>query len=379
MRVLIAPDSLKGTLTAVEAADAIAAGVLAVLPDAAVTRVPFADGGEGTVDAAIAAGAEARVDRVAGPLGEPVDARWALLGDTAVVEMAAASGIGLTARTPQDALDADTVGTGELLLRAVAAGARRIVLGVGGSATTDGGLGALRALGARALDEHGDEVRGGGGALHRIRSVDLAAARAALDGVELVLCSDVANPFAGRGGAAEVFAPQKGADSAGVAALDAGLRSWAHVLDDALGSQLATAGWGGSGGGIAGALQVAVGATAADGVEVVADVVGLDVAIAAADLVVVAEGSLDAQSLLGKAPVGIARHARAAGVPCVAVAGRVAAGPDALAAAGIADAASAVDAVGSVEAALAEPARWLRAATVALLERNPSLHEPARG
>ncbi|SDH49984.1 glycerate kinase [Agrococcus jejuensis] len=378
LRVLVAPDSLKGTLTAIEAADAITAGIVDVVPAARIARMPFADGGEGTVDAVIAAGAAARVDRVAGPLGEPVDARWALLGDTAVVEMAAASGIGLVPQTRANALAADTFGTGALLLRAVAAGARRIVLGVGGSATTDGGLGALRALGARAYDGDGEEVRGGGAVLHRIRRIDVAPARAALDGVEIVLCSDVANPFAGPGGAAEVFAPQKGADADGVAALDAGLRSWAQVLDATCGSDLATAGWGGSGGGIAGGLQVAVGATAADGVEVVADALGLDAAIAASDLVVVAEGSLDEQSLLGKAPVGIARHARAAGAPCIAVAGRIAASRDALLAAGIADATSAVEAAGGVDLALAEPARWLRAATVALLERNPGLLHGAR-
>ncbi|GAA2176074.1 glycerate kinase [Agrococcus versicolor] len=370
LRVLVAPDSFKGTLTAAEAAAAMAAGVVDALPDADVVQLPFADGGEGTVDAVIASGAQARVDRVGGPLGDLVEARWALSGETAVVEMAAASGLGLVDPTPATALAADTRGTGELVRRAVAAGARRVVLGIGGSATTDGGIGALRALGVRLLDADGSEVVGGGGALARIRSVDAGAARAALEGVELVLCSDVANPFAGQRGAAAVFAPQKGADAAGVAALDAGLRSWAAVLDATFGSDLAAAGWGGSGGGIAGGLQVALGARAADGVELIAELLGLDAAIATSDLVIVAEGSLDAQSLLGKAPVGIARHAAALGVPCVAVAGRVAVDRHALADAGIDDAVAAVDVAPSVDAALAEPARWVRAATAVLVGRR---------
>jgi glycerate kinase len=253
---------------------------------------------------------------------------------------------------------------------AVAAGARRVVLGVGGSATTDGGTGALRALGVRLMDADRDSVVGGGGALARIRSIDASAARALLAGVEIVLCSDVANPFVGERGAAAVFAPQKGADAAAVATLDAGLRSWAAVLDGAFGTDLTRAEWGGSGGGIAGGLQVTLGARAADGVEIVAELLGLDAAIAASDLVVVAEGSLDAQSLLGKAPVGIARHAVALGVPCVAVAGRVAVSRADLAALGIGDAVAAVDVAPDAAAALVEPARWVRAAAAAVIARG---------
>lgn len=370
MRVLVAPDKLKGTLTAAEAAEAIAASTPAAHPDATVRRLPFADGGEGTVDAVIAAGAEARVDRVTGPLGDRVDARWALLGDTAVIAMAAASGLPLVAPTPSTALAAHTEGTGELVRLAVAAGARRVLLGVGGSASTDAGAGALRALGVRMLDAAGAPVAGGGGSLAQVASIDAAPARALLAGVELVLCSDVANPFVGERGAAHVFAPQKGADADAVARLDDGLRAFARVVHRTTDVDLEAADWGGSGGGIAGGLVAVLGATAADGVELLADLLGLDDAIGASDLVIVAEGSLDEQSLMGKTPVGVARHAAALGVPCVAVAGRIVVSDEALAAAGIADAVAAVDVAPSVDAALAEPARWLQAATETVLARR---------
>lgn len=370
MRVLLAPDKLKGTLTAAEAAEAIAAGVRDAVPGASVRTLPFADGGEGTVEAVIAAGAEARVDRVTGPLGDPVDARWALLGDTAVIEMAAASGLPLVHPTPATALSAHTEGTGELVRIAIAAGARRVLLGVGGSASTDGGAGALRALGVRLVDADGVVVRGGGGSLTRVDRIEIDDARVLLDGVELVLCSDVANPFVGERGAAHVFGPQKGADAASVATLDAGLRALARAIHAATDVALEHADWGGSGGGIAGGLVAVLDATAADGVELLADLLGLDDAIRDADLVIVAEGSLDEQSLMGKTPVGVARHAVALDVPCVAVAGRILVSADALHAVGIEDAVAAVDVAPSVEAALAEPARWLRLATATVLARR---------
>lgn len=372
LRVLVAPDKFKGTLTAGQAVDAIARGVRDALPDAEVSALPFADGGEGTVDAAIAAGAQERIDRVTGPLGEPVDARWALLGTTAIVEMAQASGLPLVTPSPQVALDAHTEGTGELIARAVAAGARRVVLGVGGSASTDAGIGALRALGVLLLDEHGAEVRGGGRELHRVRFIDAAAARGRLAGVEILLCSDVANPFVGEHGAAHVFGPQKGADPETVEQLDEGMRAFAAVVEGATGIDLAGGDWGGSGGGVAGGLQAILGATAGNGVEILADVLGLDDAIAGVDLVVVGEGSLDAQSLLGKTPVGVARHARALGVPCVAVAGRIDVTAAELTAAHIVDAASAVGAAPSPAAAMDDAARYVREAASAVVARAAS-------
>lgn len=370
LRVLVAPDKFKGTLTAAQAAAAIADGVHDALPDADVRTLPFADGGEGTVEAVVAAGGEDRVDRVTGPLGEPVDARWALLGDTAIIEMAQASGLALVTPSPETALAAHTEGTGELIRIAVEGGASRIVLGIGGSASTDAGVGALRALGAVLLDDTGAEVLGGGGDLHRIHLLDASAARAKLAGVEILLCSDVANPFVGVHGAAHVFGPQKGADAAAVHLLDAGLRAFGAVVARTTGVDLAGAAWGGSGGGVAGGMSAVLGAKADVGVEILADVLSLDDAIAGADLVIVGEGSLDAQSLLGKTPVGVARHAIALDVTCVAVAGRVDVTAAELATAGIAAAAAAAEIAPTAQDAMTDAARWVREAARLLTIRT---------
>lgn len=369
LRVVVAPDSFKGTLTAVEVVDAIAAGIHRVVPDAEVVRVPMADGGEGLVDAVEAAGFSRRTLTVAGPLGAPVVAEWALRDAVAVVEMAQASGLPLVTPTPRTALEADTSGTGELIAAALDAGATRVVLGIGGSATTDAGAGALRTLGAVFRDARGDAVTGGGGSLVDVASIDLASLDPRLARTEIVLCSDVANPFSGPAGAARVFAPQKGADAAAVALLDRGLVAVAAAVRAASGIDLIAAGWGGSGGGIAGTFSALLGARPASGVDLVADLVDLDARLSGADLVIVGEGSLDAQSLLGKAPVGVARRAVAHGVAVVAVAGRRGVPLAELAAHGIHDAATAVEAAGSVEAALREPARWAAAAAETVMRR----------
>lgn len=399
-RVLVAPDKFKGTLTAAEAARAIREGVRRAVPDAEIRMLPFADGGEGTVDAALAVGFVRRSSVVAGPLGHPVEAVWALrdggamtgvaMTGVAVIEMAAASGLALVPRpTPETALAASTFGTGQLMRAALDAGARRVVLGVGGSATSDGGLGALLALGGEVVGRA--EFPGGAeagsssdpGARPSARRVDAfdSDPTAALDlsGIdrrladcELVLCTDVANPFCGPGGAAEVFAPQKGADAAAVAAIDVRLAALALALREATGVDLVALGWGGAGGGIAGGLHAAIGARAADGVDTMAELLGLDAAIAAAELVVVGEGSIDAQSRMGKAPVGIARRAAAAGVPCVAVCGTTEFEPAALAADGILRIAAAdrtaQDAGHPASDALAHPAHWVAEAAHHLLE-----------
>ncbi|MGO2750615.1 MAG: glycerate kinase family protein [Pseudoclavibacter sp.] len=367
VKVVVVPDKFKGTLTASEAADAIALGILDVVPEAIVTKLPFADGGEGTVDAALAAGGKERRNRVSGPLGSLVDARWALLGDTAVVEMAQASGLSLLDPSPTTALDAHTEGTGELILHAVEAGATRVVLGVGGSASTDAGVGALRALGVEFFDRSGESVTGGGRDLSRIVEIDASAAKARLDGIEITLCSDVANPFAGPAGAAHVFGRQKGADDAALALLDDGLLSFAQTVKAATGTDLSTAVWGGSGGGIAGGLWALLGARTGDGVEIMAEVLRLDSYLRGADLVVVGEGSLDRQSLLGKTPVGVARRAGLAGVPCVAVAGVIDCSLSELVAHGISAAFSSSDAAPHPSASFAEPGRWVRAAAGAAM------------
>jgi len=372
-RVLIAPDKFKGTLSASEAAEVIADGVLAGWPEASVTLMPFADGGEGTVSAAIAAGARAHSTVVTGPLGKAVDAQWAVLGSSAVLEMAQSSGLHLVDPNPANALMAHTEGTGELIRAALDLGVTRIVLGVGGSATTDGGLGALRALGARFRDEGGQALVGGGGSLRNVSHVDLSGLDPRLSGVELILCSDVSNPFVGPNGAAAVFGPQKGADPSAVMQLDSGLRRYAAVLEDATGVDLVQQEWGGSGGGLAGGLYAVCGARGASGVDVVADLLGLDIVLAAHDIVIVGEGSMDMQSTMGKTPVGVARRAATAGIPAVAVVGRNLLGSDSLPLENIMAITSAVDQAPTPEAAMLEPALWTKAAARALVDNLSGL------
>ncbi|MFI9340999.1 glycerate kinase [Streptomyces sp. NPDC052773] len=338
-RVLIAADKFKGSLTAVQVAERVTAGLRRVVPDLVVEAMPVADGGDGTVAAAVAAGFEHREVRVAGPLGDEVTAAFALRGDTAVVEMAEASGL---QRLPEGVfapLTASTYGSGELLRAALDAGARTIVFGVGGSATTDGGAGMLAALGARFLDADGAPVPPGGGGLAALASADLSGLDPRLADIELVLASDVDNPLTGPKGAPAVYGPQKGASPDDVAALDAALAHYAKVLSEAPGvgakaAEYAESPGAGAAGGIGyGALLL--GARFRPGIEVMLDVLGFAPALERADLVITGEGSLDEQTLHGKAPAGVAAAARAAGKEVVAVCGRLALAPEALGRAGI--------------------------------------------
>jgi glycerate kinase len=334
-RILVSPDKFKGSLTAVEAAVAIETGLRRGCPSAEVVLLPVADGGEGTVDAVVAAGYQARTVRVTGPTGLPVEAVFALSGTTAVVELAEASGLRRLPDGISAPLTATTYGTGELIRAALDAGAQRVVLGVGGSATTDGGAGLAQALGVRLLDADGAELAPGGAALAGLHHVDVSALDPRLAGVEVVLATDVDNPLVGPDGAAAVYGPQKGASPADVAALDAALTHYAACLQrDLAVSVAAVPGAGAAGGAGAGALAF-LGAHAEPGITLVLGTVGFDAALARADLVITGEGSLDVQSLAGKAPVGVAAAARAAGVPVVALVGRLAVEPERLAAVGI--------------------------------------------
>ncbi|MER6027655.1 glycerate kinase [Streptomyces sp. NPDC001851] len=336
-RVLIAADKFKGSLTAVQVAERVTAGLRRVVPDLAVEALPVADGGDGTVDAAVAAGFERREVRVAGPLGQEVPAAFALRGGTAVVEMAEASGLQRLPVGVFAPLTASTYGSGELLRAALDAGARTIVFGVGGSATTDGGAGMLAALGARFLDEDGEPVPPGGGGLAGLARADLSGLDARLSTVELVLASDVDNPLTGPKGAPAVYGPQKGASPDDVETLDAALAHFAKVLEAAVGpraAEHAAAPGAGAAGGIGyGALLL--GARFRPGIEVMLDVLGFAPALERASLVVTGEGSLDEQTLHGKAPAGVAAAARAAGKDVVAVCGRLALPEEALLRAGI--------------------------------------------
>lgn len=335
--VLVAADKFKGSLTAVQVAERVTAGLRRVVPDVGVEALPVADGGDGTVAAAVAAGFERREVRVAGPLGNEVTAAFALRGDTAVVEMAEASGLQRLPAGVFAPLTASTYGSGELLRAALDAGVRTIVFGVGGSATTDGGAGMLSALGARFLDEDGEPVAPGGGGLADVGRADLTGLDPRLSSVELILASDVDNPLTGPKGAAAVYGPQKGASPDDVATLDAALAHYAKVLEAAVGpkaAEYAAAPGAGAAGGIGyGALLL--GARFRAGIEVMLDVLGFAPALERASLVITGEGSLDEQTLHGKAPAGVAAAARAAGKTVVAVCGRLALPPEALDRAGI--------------------------------------------
>jgi glycerate 2-kinase len=322
VRIVIASDKFKGSATGPEVAAALADGIRDVIPDAVVDAVPVADGGEGTIDAALAAGFSPVVVTVTGPTGEPVRARFAVRGEEAIVEMAAASGLDLLPGGEKAALTATSRGTGELIAAALDRGCRSIVLGVGGSASTDAGAGMLQALGAAIRTPDG-EVPHGGAALARLVSVDLADLDPRLAETTIVLASDVDNPLLGANGAAAVFAPQKGADEGEVRELEEGLSCFAALLELSPEATPAAAAPGaGAAGGVGYAALAVLDARRERGVDVVLRLVGLADRIADADLVITGEGSLDAQSLGGKTPLGVAALAARAGVPVIAVCGR---------------------------------------------------------
>ena len=341
-RVLLAIDSFKGSVSSSQAESAVAGGVRRVWPDAQVSALPLADGGEGTLDAVAACGGEIVTCEVAGPLGKRVAARMLVDGEheSAVIEMAEAAGIGYSPCTESAALAATTYGVGELMLRAVRTGAKTLYIGLGGSATNDGGAGMLRALGARLVDECGCNIAPGLAGLEQVASVDLAPALQALDGARIVVLSDVENPLVGRRGALAVFGGQKGLPTDDVEALgryDSWMVGYGRLLDTAIaearaqgllrvpegartfGSVLGVPGAGAAGG--LGAALLALGAELRSGVETVLDLVGFDERVRDVDLVITGEGNMDEQSAAGKAPVGVARRAKRYGKPVVAVAG----------------------------------------------------------
>ncbi len=338
MRVLVAPAPFKGSLGAPDAARAMSAGVRLADPGSAPVIIPIADGGEGTRDAVVGAlDGRTRTFTVDDPLGRPVSAAIGLVpGATplAIVELAAASGYERLADAERDAEATSTHGTGELLRAALDFNPARIVLALGGSATSDGGLGLLRALGARVRDAAGHDLVGRGADLGDVASIDVAGLDPRLRDVELVIACDVQNPFCGPRGAAAVFAPQKGADSAAVARLDVGLANLARIMRDMGAPDVTDLPGAGAAGGVAGTLVALLGATITSGADLVLDLVGADAASAEADLVLTGEGALDEQSLEGKAPVVLAGRAAARDVPCVALCGRVGLGPRRVAEAG---------------------------------------------
>jgi glycerate kinase len=358
MRVLIAPDCFGGTLTAPEAAEAIAAGWRSGAPGDELTLCPLADGGPGFVEVLHSAlGGLLRNRSVSGPLGSFVDAVWLEHDGTAYIECAQACGLALVSDGERDALAATTLGVGEMIRHAVDSGVHTIVVGLGGSASTDGGAGVFRALGAVPVGADGEPLPVGGGPL--VGTVRLEG-RADLGDVTLVAASDVENPLLGKLGAARVFGPQKGADDLAVRRLERSLTRWADVLADVAGRDVRDEQGAGAAGGL-GAALIALGATVESGAGVVRRLTGLDGALDTAQLVITGEGSFDFQSLRGKLVTRVAGATAERGVPCVVLAGQVSVGRRRAAAAGVDHAYSVAEHAGSAEASLADPAGTLTA------------------
>ena len=326
MRIIVAPGAFKNSLTAQQAAAAIARGLQQSGLDASLVLAPVADGGNGTLDAMLAAGGERRSLAVRGPLGAMLQAEWGLLPDgrTAVIEMALASGMELLAQDELDPLRASTFGTGQLLAAALAAGATRIILGLGGSATVDGGAGCLQALGVQLLDAQGEQVAPGGAQLGRIARVDASGLDPRWQQVELLLASDVDNPALGEQGAAAVFGPQKGADAQQVALLEAQLSHFFTLIHEQTGRDVRQLPGGGAAGAFAAGLMAFLETRLQPGIELVLAHSGFAQALAGADLVITGEGQMDEQTIHGKGPIGVARLALERNVPTVALVGGLA-------------------------------------------------------
>ena len=330
MKVIVAPDKFKGSLTAPEAAHAIARGVLKATPDATIDLVPMADGGEGTVEALIeATGGKTCEMIVSGPLGDPVPAVFGRMGDgrTAVIEMASASGLVLLTSDRRDAMRASTFGTGELIRAAVLGGARRLIVGIGGSATNDGGSGMAQSLGFRLLDREGRDLPPGGGSLDQLDrilppEVDLLAE------IEVSVACDVANPLCGARGASRIYGPQKGASPEQVEVLDRNLERLANIILRDLGVEVTDRPGSGAAGGLGAGLIAFARGTLGPGVSLVIEAVKLADRLEGADLCLTAEGSLDGSSAFGKTAVGVARLARSFGCPTLALAGSIGPGAE---------------------------------------------------
>ena len=372
---MIAPDKFKGSLTAAEVAAAVAGGLLRADSSVEVRTIPVADGGDGTVDAAVSAGFERRVLSVRGPLGAPIEAAFAVSNHTAVVELSEASGLRRLPPGVFDPLRSSTYGTGEVISAALDAGARTLVLGVGGSASTDGGAGLLAALGARFLDAAGEELEACGASLADLASVDLSGLDARIAQTEVILATDVDNPLLGTFGAAAVYGPQKGAAPDDVLALETGLGRLVDVLTKQLGEHAVAAAaqpGAGAAGGVGYGAIVGLGATVRPGIELMLELLGVEQAVRGAKLVVTGEGSLDEQSLRGKAPVGVARLAALHGVPVVAVCGRLQLTRDQLRQAGIQEAFALAELEPDPTRSMAEAARLLEQLAPRLISPSSS-------
>jgi glycerate kinase len=330
---VLAPDSFKESMTAKEVCIAMEKGLRKVYPDAEYIHVPMADGGEGTVQSLVdASGGQIFSKEVIGPLGQPVTAKYGILGDgvTAAIEMASASGIHLVDKDDRNPLITTTYGTGELIKECLDRGIRSIIIGIGGSATNDGGTGMAEALGARFLDESGNPLPRGGGSLDRLASIDISSLDERLQQVQLIVACDVTNPLCGERGASVVFGPQKGATPDLVLQLDANLAHYADIVEHQLGKDVRDLPGAGAAGGLGAGLMIFTQAVLQRGIEIVIQYTGLTAKLADADMVFTGEGGIDFQTKFGKTPYGVARTAKASGKKVIALAGYIGEGIDTL-------------------------------------------------
>ena len=327
LKVVIAPDSFKGCLTALQVCDAVEAGIRDVWPDAEVQKVPMADGGEGTVQSLVdATEGELLVETVTGPVGRPVEAQYGILGDgeTAVIEMAAASGLPLVPEDQRNPLVTTTLGTGELIKAALDRGCRKFIIGIGGSATNDCGQGMAKALGARFLDATGSDLGPGGGALAELDRIDASLLDPRIAECSVVVACDVDNPLCGERGASHVYGPQKGATPEMVERLDANLGHCADLLSRDLGKDVRETPGAGAAGGLGAGLMAFLDAELKLGVDIVLEASALEERLRDADLVITGEGKFDGQTIFGKTPIGVAKTAKKHGVPVIGVGGSIA-------------------------------------------------------
>ena len=338
MKIVIAPDSFKGSLTALRAAEAMEIGLRRVFPSAEVEKVPMADGGEGTVQSLVdATGGMVITERVLDPLGVEIDAQYGALGDgvTVVIEMAAASGLTLVPPEQRNPLVTTTYGTGQLIQVALNRGCRKLIIGIGGSATNDGGAGMAQALGAKLLTANGKQVKWGGAGLGNLVSIDISNLDRRLAETETVVACDVNNPLTGERGASHVYGPQKGATPEMIELLDVNLAHFNKILQRDLGKFVANIPGAGAAGGLGAGLLAFLDATLKSGVEIVIEATKLEQKIEGASLVITGEGQIDSQTVFGKTPIGVATLAKTHNIPVIAIAGSISTDADEVYTAGI--------------------------------------------
>lgn len=338
MKIVVAPDSFKGSLSALQAAEAIELGIGKVFPDANIKKIPMADGGEGTAQSLVdATGGQLLVERVADPLGNEIEAEYGILGDrtTAVIEMAAASGLTLVPIDRRDPFVTTTYGTGQLIKAALNRGCRKLIIGIGGSATNDGGAGMAEALGAKLLTSNGKSISPGGWGLGALDTINLSDLDSRLGATATVVACDVDNPLTGTNGAAHVYGPQKGATPDMIETLDANLARFASIVKRDMGKSVGDIPGSGAAGGLGAGLIAFLNAELKSGVEIIIDAVQLEKQLEGASFVVTGEGEINFQTVFGKTPVGVAKLAKKLGIPVIAIAGSIADGADEVHKAGI--------------------------------------------